>query len=145
MKVVIDTREQCPLDFSKYDCEVMRGTLATGDYSLAGLENLVTLERKSLDDLVQSLQGEARSRFERELQRGKGLHLFGVIIEGSMKDVAEHRYKSRRQPHAVLQSILAFQVRHHVPFIWAGCRRGAAYVTYWLLQKYQRQVMEVAA
>ena len=47
MKIVIDTREQTPLDFERYDCEVVRGGLATGDYAVAGLETLAAVERKS--------------------------------------------------------------------------------------------------
>ena len=37
MKILVDSREQTPLDFGRYDCEVVRGGLATGDYSIFGL------------------------------------------------------------------------------------------------------------
>ena len=139
MKLIIDTREQAPLDFTPYDCMVERGSLATGDYSLAGLEDLVAVERKSLPDLVSCLLGDNRTRFERELARGRGLDLFLVVVEASMQDVVENRYRSQMRPHAVLQSILAFQVRYKVPFVWAGNPRGAAYATFWTLAKFLRE------
>jgi len=44
--------------------------------------------------------------------------------------------------HAALQSIIAFQVRYRVPFVWAGNRQGAEYVTYSLLSKYLREIGE---
>lgn len=37
MKLIVDSREQAPFTFADYDCEVLAGTLTTGDYSLAGL------------------------------------------------------------------------------------------------------------
>jgi DNA excision repair protein ERCC-4 len=36
MIVIIDTREHAPYTFEGYDAQTERGTLATGDYSLAG-------------------------------------------------------------------------------------------------------------
>ena len=54
MKIIIDSREQRPFDFLSQngDIETERGTLDTGDYSVAGLESRVAVERKSLADLV---------------------------------------------------------------------------------------------
>ncbi len=44
--------------------------------------------------------------------------------------------------HAALQSIFAFQVRYRVPFIWAGNRAGAEYVTFSLLEKYLAEIQK---
>ena len=139
LSIVCDTREQRPYDFARFGAAVERGILATGDYSLTGHEHRAAIERKSLDDLVGCLT-VGRARFERELDRARALALFAVVVEASMEDVARGRYTSRMKPHAALQSILAFQVRYAVPFVWAGSRAGAEYVTYWTLQKYAREV-----
>jgi ERCC4-type nuclease len=48
--IVIDTREQTPLSFARL--QTVRGTLNTGDYSVAGLEKLFSVERKTVADLV---------------------------------------------------------------------------------------------
>jgi len=135
MKIIVDNREQTPLDFTPYPCTVASGTLDTGDYSLNGLGHLVAVERKSVPDLVASVTRE-RSRFERELARARGLDLFAVVIEGTFEDVRSHNYRSQAKPHAVLQSITAFTVRYGVNWIWAGNPAGAAYFTYWALEKY---------
>lgn len=139
MKIIRDTREQAPFTFGGYDCEVQAGTLPTGDYSLAGLVDRCAVERKSLDDLLGCLTGEGRDRFERELARARGLDAFAVVIEAGFQDMAEGRYRSRMKPHAALQSVLAFQVRYGVPFIWAGTRTGAEYTAYHFLRHYLRE------
>ena len=63
---IIDTREQAPLDLSPLRSEA--GTLATGDYSVKGLVNVVAIERKSLTDLLGCI-GQDRERFDREVIR----------------------------------------------------------------------------
>ena len=52
MKIIIDTREQAPFTFrhERMGATTEPGTLAVGDYSLAGLEDRVAVERKSLPD-----------------------------------------------------------------------------------------------
>lgn len=135
MLIVTDTREQCPLDFSPYPCTVEVGTLPLGDYSVKDLEHLMAIERKSIPDLVASVTRE-RERFERELSRSRGHDLFAVVIEGSLEEVRQHLYRSKAKPHAVLQSMVAFQVRYGVNWTWAGSPAGAAYFTYWTFSKY---------
>ena len=49
LTVIVDTREQLPLELSM--CTI-RGTLPTGDYSILGFEEYVVVERKSLPDLI---------------------------------------------------------------------------------------------
>ena len=66
--IVVDTREQKPLSFQRL--EAVPGTLAIGDYSIAGLEHLFAVERKTIADLVGCCApAENRSRFERELHK----------------------------------------------------------------------------
>lgn len=142
MKIFCDSREQAPFSFGGYDCEVLTGTLTTGDYSLAGLTDRCAVERKSLDDLLSCLTGEGRERFERELARARGLECFAVVVEASMQDIAEGRYRSRMKPHAALQSVLAFQVRYGVPFLWCGNRAVAEYAVFHYLRHYLREARE---
>ena len=139
MIIVTDSREQLPYTFTRFDVQVVRGTLETGDYSLAGLEHLVAIERKSIDDLVQCLT-TSRARFERELVRLRPYQLKAVIVESTLQDVARGRYRSRMEPQAALQSVIAFQVRHCVPFVWAGNRAGGEYYTHGLLAKMAREI-----
>ncbi|MBI4807050.1 MAG: ERCC4 domain-containing protein [Desulfovibrio sp.] len=90
------------------------------------------LERKSLDDLISCLTTD-RDRFERELERARKLDYFSIIVEASMEDVAKGCYRSKLTPHSAFQSIMAFQVRYGVNFIWAGNRERGEYATFWTL------------
>lgn len=140
--IVADSREQKPLDFTRWtDVTVEVGTLTTGDYALKTLETRAACERKNLDDLVGSLS-TGRERFEAELTRARGFDLFVIVAECSMQDVAEHKYRSRMTPESVLQSLFAYQCRYGVPTIWAGSREGAAYVVRSILAKYLREHIE---
>ena len=142
MRIVVDTREQRPFPFTKYEAEVERATLPTSDYSLPGFEDRVGIERKELGDLVGCLMGSNRERFERELRRLSTYELKAVVVEASMRDVADGIYRSEMKPHAVLQSVFAFQVRYGVSFLFCGDRAGAEYTTFWLLAKYAREIEE---
>lgn len=142
MRILIDTREQAPFAFQGYDVDLAPATLPTGDYSIPGFEDRAAIERKSLEDLVGCLMGSNRQRFERELARGRHYELFAVVVEASFADVAHGRYRSEMKAHSALQSIITFQVRYQVPFLWCGNRAGAEYMTYSLLAKYLREISE---
>lgn len=142
MRIIADTREQRPFPFAKYEAHVERAALPTADYSLPGFEDRVGIERKELGDLVGCLMGANRERFEKELRRLAVYELKAVVIEASMRDVADGLYWSEMKPHAVLQSVFAFQVRYGVPFLWCSDRAGAEYTTFWLLAKFAREVEE---
>ena len=137
MLIVVDTREQTPFEFrhEKYETTTKQGTLSVGDYSLAGLEDKVAVERKSLPDLVLCL-GRERERFEREMMRGAALDAFCVVCEGSWLELARGEYRSQLKPHAACQSVLAFTARHRVPFLFAGGRAAAEYITWGFLRQY---------
>ncbi|MEX1047972.1 MAG: ERCC4 domain-containing protein [Akkermansiaceae bacterium] len=109
--IIIDTREQTPLVFENLASE--RGTLQSGDYSIAGLEHDFAIERKSVSDLCGSLT-RGRERFERELHRLRGFDFARILIVGSPHDVQAQAANSK----AVFSSISAFEARYKVPFIW---------------------------
>lgn len=142
MKILVDTREQLAYDFSMLDAQIERATLPSGDYSLPSFQDRVGIERKELNDLIACLMGPNRERFEKELARLARYDLGLVVVEASLEDVAQGRYRSEMKPHAALQSILSFQVRYRVPFVWAGDRKGGEYVTFWSLAKYLREIEE---
>lgn len=138
MRIIVDSREQAPFPFrgARYEgVSVEVGTLGTGDYSLAGLTDKVAVERKELADLVACL-GRERERFERELQRAAALDAFAVVVEASWAELASGQYRSRLNPHAACQSVLAFAGRYRVPFLFAGSRAAAEYMTWGFLRQY---------
>ena len=136
MKILIDTREQKPYSF---ETEAVTGTLATGDYSIAGLQDHIAIERKTIDDLIGCLS-KGRDRFERELFRGKSLDYFALVVEADLSDIAKGAYRSKMLPRAVLQSLMAFSIRYKMPIWFVGNRQYGQRITESLLTKYVREV-----
>ena len=99
MKIIIDTREQCPWHFGDL-AEVSRGTLPTGDYALAG-DSGFAIERKSLSDYVQTITS-GWQRFRRELDRMKVYPVRVVIVEGEWMDILTGKYPGNVPPPAII-------------------------------------------
>ncbi|WP_428567062.1 MAG: ERCC4 domain-containing protein [Solidesulfovibrio sp. DCME] len=114
--------------------------MTAGDYSLAGLESLVAVERKSLPDLVACL-GRERERFERELERLRGFESAAVVVESPMADLALGQYRSALNPKAAYESVVAFMCRYRITFYFAQDRRGAERFTFSFLRHFQRTIV----
>lgn len=136
MKIVVDTREQLPY---KFQTPTISGTLATGDYSILGLEHFIAIERKSLSDLIGCLCN-GRQRFEKELFRSQALDFFALVVECSLTDIIGGGYRSKMSPKSAIQSILAFSVRYRLPVFFAENRDYGARITESLLLKYSREM-----
>lgn len=134
--IAIDTREQQPYEFKESS---MVETVPTGDYSLVGLENHISIERKELNDLIGCLT-TGRDRFEKELHKGKALDYFALVVEASLSDLANGRYRSDMNPKSAIQSLLAFSVRYRLPIFFAENREYGQRVTESLLLKYAREL-----
>ena len=136
MKILIDTREQLPYQFQ---APAIKGTLHTGDYSVAGLEDHIAIERKSLNDLIGCLC-TGRERFEKELFRGRALDFFALVVECSLTDIVSGNFRSKMTPRSAIQSLLTFSVRYRLPVFFVENRKYGARVTESLLLKYAREL-----
>lgn len=132
--IIIDTREQLPYSFP----ESKRARLATGDYSLEGLENKVAVERKSKGDLFGSLGG-GRDRFQREFERMARMDYAAVVVEANLTDLLIAPERSRMSPRAVINSLVAWGIRYRVQIYLADTRVLANTLTFRILEKYWRE------
>ena len=135
LPVVVDTREQLPWDFDPTRCTISYAALVAGDYSIAGYEHAVAIERKSLDDYVQTII-HARERYARELERFRGYALAAVVVEAAWQDVIDHNYASRAHPAAVFGGTCCLYVDHGVPVHFLGSRALAARFCERVLRRY---------
>lgn len=122
--IVVDSREQTPLTFARL--KTKSGTLMTGDYSVAGLESLFAVERKSISDLIGCCMGQNRERFERELHRLRGFRFKRLLIVGTEAQILAGQYHSNIKPAAVLGTLRAFEVRYDVPVMFCDTGETAA-------------------
>lgn len=112
---VVDTREQLPLDLSPL--RSVGGTLATGDYSVQGLEHVVAVERKSLPDLLGCI-GQHRERIDREIMRLLAYPCRAIVVEASWADLDAGDWQSQVTPAAAIGSVHGW-VAAGVPIIMA--------------------------
>lgn len=132
--IVVDNNEQLPLRpfvwatvagvAERRYLATRIASLDTGDYSIAGLENVVTVERKSLPDLWGTLYGEAENDalgakvtsldvFRREVQRMEAFKRAWILIEGvegtfTEPEPTDHDYYMWRHRQWVPRSLVAY-------------------------------------
>jgi ERCC4-type nuclease len=126
--IVIDTREGEPYSFDPRLAGAVRRALAAGDYSLAGLEDQVAVERKTLDDFVSTVI-HRRRRFRQELRKLSRYRAACVVVEAELLDVLGKRYRSEARPEAVVGSMLSILLDYGVPVAFCGNRQAACHFT----------------
>jgi DNA excision repair protein ERCC-4 len=137
--VVVDTREQEPYAFGPEHVTTVRRALVAGDYSLEGHEEAIAVERKSVDDYVASVVS-AKERFGRELDVLGSYDLACVVVEATLEDISEHRYRAGVHPNAVLGATLSIIVDRGVPVYFCGDRQLACRFVEGLLRRYHRKL-----
>ena len=149
--VLIDGREKAPYRFEGIRSDASHQHkplivptrwehLRTGDYTIAGMEDKVCIERKSLADLYSTL-GQNRDRFEREHERMlkivEGGGICCVVVEADWETVM-HWPPTRSQlpPKVVFRTAVSWQIRYRVPWHMMPDRRFAEIYTFRFLEKF---------
>ena len=145
--VLVDGREKTPYTFADLHADACHqhrpllvttewAHLPTGDYTVRGLESIVTVERKSLADLFSTL-GQHRDRFEREHERmAAGFQRAAVVVEASWYDVLHlPPPRSKLNPKTVWRTSISWLCRYGVPWVMAEDRRLAEIWTFRFLEK----------
>ena len=117
--LLIDTREQNPLDFSRFEgwfAGVEKRALAIGDYSIAGLEEVCVVERKDLPDLVHSFTAD-RTVFVNRLKKMSAYPHKLVVITAALSEVKSRYTFSSFNPNRVMQALIATLTGRGVPFL----------------------------
>lgn len=96
------------MEFSRLPFRV--GTLSTGDYSVAGLEHDVAIERKSISDLIGSLTS-GRDRFKREVDRLRAYPFARLLIIGNAQDLLRGTRFANADPKAMTHSLYSIEAR----------------------------------
>jgi len=150
-KIIIDGREKAPYTFTGILADANKqkrplsvpwhwGYLKTGDYSIAGMEAVVAVERKSLADIFSTL-GQHRDRFQAEHERLARMKFAVVIIEADWPTILRHPpAMSKLNPKTVYRTAMSWQQRYGVPWLTMSSRRLAEVTTFRILEKfYQHQ------
>jgi ERCC4-type nuclease len=140
--IIVDTREQEAYSFDPGQVETLRAALPAGDYSLAGYEDRVGVERKSLQDLVGTVI-HARRRFASELRRLRSLEFACVVVEGSLAEVLAGRYPGGAHPASVFGAVISIIVDYGIPVFFCSDRQVACRFTQDYLLRVHRNLTEV--
>lgn len=149
--VIIDTREQSPYQFESIRADVgadplqrpiiiptTRRFLPQGDYSIAGHDVAVAIERKSIGDLFGTL-GRGRRRFEAELLRLQSEATFAaVVVEAEWSEIlGDPPARCRLNPKTIFRSVLAWQQRYpRVHWLMVPGRAAGEIATYRTLERF---------
>ena len=139
IRFVIDSREQEPYEFDSESVEVKRKALISGDYSLEGFEDQISIERKSLQDYVQSVI-QQRERFLREVKKLREIPHACIVVEGDLSDIMGKRYRSGAHPNSVLGATLSLLIDYNIPVCFCSDRQLAKTFTEMFLKRIYRKL-----
>jgi len=108
LTAIRDNREQVERDLRPL--KTVRGTLTTGDFSLVGMQDIVSVERKSEADLLRVI-GRDRQRFDREIMRLLAYPYRCLIIESTWEKMRLGHWKSKVTPAAAEASLISWSSR----------------------------------
>lgn len=148
--IIIDTREQLPI--IPKGISIIRDKLETGDYSINGFRDKITIERKSPEDFLQSISWD-RPRFKKVLERMSKFERAYLLIESSLESLLEgieikKNFKSENKikplnkqkigvhPESIFGTIISINVRFGIPVIFAKNKHEAQKYLVSILQKY---------
>jgi ERCC4-type nuclease len=117
--LVVDTREQNPFDFSRFQgwlSGIERRALKLGDYSIAGLEEICVVEKKDLADLVRSLTTQRKVFVNRLRQMARYPYRL-LVITAALSQIKSPYPHSAAKPNQITQSLIAVLVGLQVPFL----------------------------
>jgi hypothetical protein len=147
--VAVDTREQMPYLFTGIPADVKDGggltqvakvrkklDTGSGDYTILGLEGIVAVERKSKEDLYQSIS-QGRDNFERRLVLMSAARMACVVVEAEYFDIISNPPSfTQYPPKSIARTIDAWVVRYPKIHWWfMPDRQWAELKTYRLLER----------
>lgn len=135
MKIIRDTREKSDHGWSFGGYDVIDKKLESGDYSLVGLETVITIERKKSPGEVAGNIGKDRERFNKELVRMSKFELAYIICEFTLdealrfpegSDIPKRLLKYVKiGGKFIVKTLSSYEELYGVKVIYAGDRGGA--------------------
>lgn len=131
---LVDSREQMPLrlfqNHPNWFSGELAATLRSGDYSVEGMENVLSLERKSMADAIGSTIA-GRERFIRSCSRLAQFRWKAILIEASYEDMKTQYFNfedlhTEAHPNAVCGTFDAIEAKFGIPILYSSRNRDLA-------------------
>lgn len=122
----------------------LRNNDSEGDYSIDGMIEHVTIERKSKSDLYSSMRNdEKRDNFIGRLERMARMDFAAVMVEAEWYELLnEPPSDTDFKPKSLSRTIQAWMIRYPVHWIMAPNRQYAEAFTFRLLERYWKDQQE---
>ena len=146
LKIIVDTREQQPWSFDFNEIAVAK--LDTGDYSVAGLEEVLCIERKkSVSEIENNIVEKRYKDWTKRMSQYK--HKF-LMLEFDLDDV--YRYpripdvpkklweKIKVSPKFIIKCLIELQVYYNIQVVFCGDHENAERLALSIMKKvYQNE------
>ena len=122
--VICDTREPWPhpwkIPVGDRIAAIVRQKLDVGDFTVAGLESVLMIERKTLNDLYKSL-GKDRVRFIKMLQRVQKQDIKEryLLVECTLNQLYQRFWFSKISPKAIRMTLVSLATNFGIHVIFA--------------------------
>lgn len=145
LTVKIDTRENKPYTFPECDwCEGhIVEKLNVGDYSIVGLEDILTVERKA--STAEWAQNVIDKRFDRELEKMSQYKYGFIVLEFDMETLLKYPVgsgiptnkwsKIQLTGDFLLKRLLEYQIKYNTKILLCGNRYTGQKVTESILKR----------
>ncbi len=142
--IMVDTREQRPLEFYKFGIKVRSRKLSYGDYRMRFLDGKMSntvFERKTVADLFGSMT-KGHERFKKEITRARSNSvLLIIIVEGSLSKVAKGIRHSKIQGISIIRTVFSLWIRYGVIPVFAKDRHEAAeYIIQYYMAEWRKKL-----
>jgi hypothetical protein len=139
--IIIDTREQQPWTFDNY--AKAHKKLDTGDYSIEGLEHLLTIERKkSSSEFATNI---VESRFKDVVMRLSQFKYSFLLLEFDLQDLLIYPIgstvpkrmwdKVKITPSFLIKNIIELQLNHNIKVMFCGSASNAEKIAEFIFKK----------
>lgn len=123
--IIIDTREQLPL-WQPFQGGCIKAKLCVGDYTTTKLHGKIHIERKSPNDLYQTIT-RGHIRFRKELIHAKELNIqLPIFVECTVTRFVNKTFKGASRlkiPGTTLAKIInTLKSRYKLEFVWCKNR-----------------------
>ena len=117
--LIVDTREQNPFSFARFRgwfAGVKHKALKVGDYSVVGLEDVCTVERKDLPDLIHSFTSDRAVFVDRLRKMSRYPHRL-LVVTAALSEIKSPYGGTSINPNRITQSLVATLAGLGVPFL----------------------------
>ena len=139
--IIVDTREQQPWTFDNY--AKAHKKLDTGDYSIEGLEHLLTIERKKSSS--EFATNVVESRFKDVVMRLSQFKYSFLLLEFDLEDLLIYPIgstvpkrmwdKVKITPSFLIKNIIELQLNHNIKVMFCGSASNAEKIAEFIFKK----------